>query len=570
MDLATKGLVAEFVRENSLTTITDISTQFEHFSAFALVSGKYQDAIDTTEIVVGGDAEYGIDAVAVVVNDSLVYSAADVDEIANQFASLQASIYITQSETSSAFDLQKLSHFGACVADIFQERYEAKKQTGIKKKIDTLDRLYHYAAKFRQGNPQLFLYYATTGTYNEDDVWKARRTSIEKTLVGTNLFSKVSVECIGATVLQKQYVNSKNAVSREIVFDRRTALPEMPDVKEAYVGALLAEEFLKLIEDENGELMRSVFYDNVRDWQDYNDVNTEIKNTLEDEKKRQLFSLLNNGVTLLARQIRPTGDRFSLEDYQIVNGCQTSNVLHRHRDSIIGKNVYIPVRLVSTTNDDVTVSVTRATNRQTSVSQEELLAVSDFQKKLELFFASYNQQPIKRLYYERRSRQYNAEPDIEKVRVVSMTTLIRTFSAMFLGTPHRTTRSYKTLLGSVGKEIFGANHKLEPYYACAFAWYRLEYFFRNQTIHVKYKPARYQILLAIRFFAIGSGDKQLNSKEIVKDAGHLAECAWSVASFEKIVKRSCELIEFLSNGEMDRDFLHTEEFTKKIYASFSS
>jgi hypothetical protein len=34
--------------------------------------------------------------------------------------------------------------------------------------------------------------------------------------------------------------------------------------------------------------------------------------------------LMNNGVTIIARHLQPTGNRFHIEDFQIVNGCQTS------------------------------------------------------------------------------------------------------------------------------------------------------------------------------------------------------------------------------------------------------
>lgn len=571
MDIATKGLVEEFIRENSLQKIKDVSTQFEHFSSYALISENFQDAIDTTEIVVGSDGEYGVDGIAIVINDLLVDSSSEIDDIAKVSNSMSASIYIIQSETSIGFDLQKFGHFGSCVLDIFLGRYVAPSGSAISEKMKLIQHLYAHTSKFRHGNPQCYLFYATTGTYKEDAKWGARRESITQSLWDTNLFSRVKVDCVGAQRLQKSYIRSKNAVSRDILFDKRTALPEMPGVTEAYIGVVLAEEFLKLIEDDQNEIMRGVFYDNIRDWQDYNEVNSEMKATLDDENKRELFGLLNNGVTIIARQVRPTGNRFTIEDYQIVNGCQTSNVMHRSREKVIGKNVYIPVRLVSTVSDEVTIGITRATNRQTSVSQEELLAVSDFQKKLEMFFASYSQpdnSAQSKLYYERRSRQYNAELGIEKVRVVSVTTLIRVFSAMFLGTPHRTTRSYKNLLGNIGKEIFGADHKLEPYYACAFSAYRLEYFFRNQTIDVKYKPARYQILLAVRLFVLGPHLSSMNSKDAAKEAAHLAQCAWNINVFEKIVRRACDLIELLSNGQMDRDFLHTEDFTKLLFLSF--
>lgn len=81
-----------------------------------------------------------------------------------------------------------------------------------------------------------------------------------------------------------------------------------------------------LIEDDNGDIIRGLFYDNVRDWQEYNEVNTEIRETLKCAAK-DMFVLMNNGITIISRTIQPTGNRFYISDYQIVNGCQTSHVL---------------------------------------------------------------------------------------------------------------------------------------------------------------------------------------------------------------------------------------------------
>jgi hypothetical protein len=43
---------------------------------------------------------------------------------------------------------------------------------------------------------------------------------------------------------------------------------------------------------------------------------------------------MNNGVTIIARDLRRTAQKFFIEDYQIVNGCQTSHVLFEQRGSM--------------------------------------------------------------------------------------------------------------------------------------------------------------------------------------------------------------------------------------------
>ena len=77
----------------------------------------------------------------------------------------------------------------------------------------------------------------------------------------------------------------------------------------------------------------------------------------------------------------------------------------------------VPFRLIATQDESVTASIIKATNRQTEVKEEHLLALSDFGKKLEQFFQTFPNG--KRLFYERRSRQFNSVSGIEKTRIVT-------------------------------------------------------------------------------------------------------------------------------------------------------
>ena len=58
---------------------------------------------------------------------------------------------------------------------------------------------------------------------------------------------------------------------------------------------------------------------------------------------------MNNGITIIARSLKVSGDRFSIENYSIVNGCQTSHVLYEQRREI-DESVMVPVRLIGTLN----------------------------------------------------------------------------------------------------------------------------------------------------------------------------------------------------------------------------
>jgi AIPR protein len=207
---------------------------------------------------------------------------------------------------------------------------------------------------------------------------------------------------IDAIAIQKLYNYAKNSISKTIEFENKVTIPEIRGIKEAYLGILPVKELIKLITDEYGIILRGLFYDNVRDFQGDNDVNIEIQETIQ-SLDRDFFVLLNNGVTIVADSINKTGNKFSIEGFQVVNGCQTSHVLYNNKD-VVTNTMQVPVRIIVSDDDDIKNKVIKATNRQTPVKNEELVALTDFQKSLEQYYAA---QPEEfRLYYERRSQQY--------------------------------------------------------------------------------------------------------------------------------------------------------------------
>ncbi len=168
-------------------------------------------------------------------------------------------------------------------------------------------------------------------------------------------------------------------------------------------------------------------------------------------------------------------------------------MLYDNQD-LLDDSVRIPVRIISTIDDEVMEAIITATNRQTEVKQEQFFALRAFSKKLEAFFKTFQEDTI--LFYERRAHQYDSQP-VEKTRIIGHQNLVRAVGAMILQEPHRTTRTYRLLASQVGKDIFNNSDKLEPYYAAAFALFKLEYLFRAKRIDPKFKPARWLILLAL-------------------------------------------------------------------------
>lgn len=558
MDRVSESMLAEFSKDRGIANLPE-DIRFEHFVSFITVGRHYTETFDTSDISVGKAS--GIDAIAIIANGTLITDPDGLEEV-DKTGELDVTFVFVQADRGSSFDASKIGSFGFAVRDFFNENPTLPRNEEVTTAAEIMSEIFDSSTKFKRGNPACRLYFATTGTWVGDPVLEARRRAVIDDLLATNLFRGVTFTTLGATDIQKLYRQTKNAVEREFVFANRVTVPDVPGVSQAYLGYLPVPELIKIITDDSNEIIGSLFYSNPRDFQGYNEVNEEIKGTIDSDAKSR-FVLMNNGITIIARDVRPTGDKFVIEDYQIVNGCQTSNVLFEQADK--ASNVTVPVRLIGTQDENVINLIIRATNRQTQVTEDQFFALQEFPKQLEEFFKSYP--PEHRIYFERRSRQYERLP-IEKTRIITQPNVIRAFAAMFLQEPHRTTRNYSALKAKVGSEIFAKGHKMEPYYTAAFALYKLEYLFRNGKLEPKYKPARFHILLAARL--LGNPvplPAQMNSREMEDYCKLMQKTLWNPSKCDELILQAGDVVKKAVRGNFDRDRVRTETTTKRVVAA---
>lgn len=565
MDRITKSLLQDFVKQNTLEGLPE-ETAFEHFTGYLVSSTHYTENFSSEDIHVGAGGDCGIDSIAIIINGSLITEPEEIEDLAETNGYLDVTFIFNQAERSSSFETAKIGQFGFGVNDFFSATPSLPQNDDIKAKYKIANEIFSRSSKFKKGNPQCFLYYTTTGKWSGDTNLNVRKQAVVSDLQSLNLFRKAEFEFVDAEKIQTLFRQSKNAISTEINFPQRTVLPDLPGIEQSYLGLLNSTEYLKLIQNTNEEVITSIFYDNVRHWQEWNPVNKEIKETLESSSQKIYFPLLNNGVTIIAKKINPTGNKFVVEDYQIVNGCQTSYVIYESRQHL-SPDVLIPIRLIATENSEIRNSIIKATNRQTEVTEEQLFALSDFPKKLENYFPTFD--GFKKLYYERRSRQYNSEEDVEKVRVINMTTLVRAYASMFLGFPHRTTRNYKALLRSIGNEIFNKEHKLEMYYVSAYAYYKLEYLFRSGAINSALKPARYHLIYLFRSLVNNTALPRPNSNEMARYCQTIMDALWDENVAKTKFVEAANLITQTAGNNLHRDNIRTEPFTDLIAAALS-
>lgn len=551
MDRILKSNLEEFVTsfgyENEPT-----DKAFEKFVNFSALSNEFsQKSIGTFEIdqvSVGGNGDIGLDGVAIIANGDLIFSKEQVDDLIDINGYLEVEFVITQSKMASHFNGADIGNFIFGVDDLFSElvddrEHHPRRNEDILEIIELLKYIFDKSAKMDRGLPRLSLYYVTTGAWdntNQDLI--SRFESGKRQLEKMRLFSQVIYKPLGADEITNFYRETKSKESAEISFSNKITLAEISGIKEGYFGVIPFSEYKKLIIDENDNL-KNVFYDNIRSYQGHNLVNKDIDKTLKDGKF-DLFTVMNNGVTVLAKSLTPAGNRFSLKDYQIVNGCQTSHVLYFNRNLSGIDALQIPIRIVVSDNDDVKNQVIIATNSQTEVKREQLVALSEYQKKLESYYNSIV--GVGRLYYERRSKQYNSDNTVAKSKIISIPVQIISFTSMILDEPHNVRGYYSKIVENIektGKFIFADNHECAPYYMSALAYHRLEYLFKAGILDNQYKKAKFHLLLTFRLLTEArEKPKYLNDKAFEKYCQPIIEKLNDMEECERVFKEACTVI----------------------------
>lgn len=566
MDKILKSILGVFIEEHELKNLKKEDKQFEYLAAYLIVRKHHAATFNIDDLVVGKGNDLGIDAIAILVNGFLVSEIAELEDIADDASHLDVTFIFVQATRTDGFDAAKMWTFGNGVREFFADPPTLPRNKGIKERVALVKAIYERSHKFSNRRPECLMFYASTAKWTGDPHLEGTKANIENSVTALDCFSSVSLSQVGGLDIEKLYHQDKNAIGRKFNFPLRANIPDIEGVKESFTGLISATDLLAIIRNEDGtDLLKSIFYDNVRDWLgESNSVNGEIKKTLNTDTRRH-FPLMNNGITIIAKSLQHHSEHFTIKDFQIVNGCQTCHAIWEvaKPDLFVDeplKDVFIPLRLIHTQDEEVASVITRATNRQTPVSDEAFFALEEFPRRLEQYFVA--QTSSRRLFYERRTRQYSTEP-INKARVVTQSAVARGYAAMFLNEPHSTTRSSKRIRERLGTTIFAADHKYSPYYVVAVATYRLEQLFKTKKIDRKYRSARFHVLMALRLLAVGPDAPKPNSHDMEKYCEKLADVLWGPTA-NALLMKAVGVVDSAAGGNMDRDAIRTQAVTDRV------
>lgn len=517
-DLVLEGFVTNFAEARGLSHLKP-DELFEAFAASSTLRKYHQSDVADIEdgVLVGGSGDGGLDAVAILVNGRPARTEEDVQFFVDNLRRLEVEFVFVQAKSSPNFNAADIGSFVFGIEQFFSAVTGSDPKIAFNSDIEQLVELarhvYRQTIKMQE-NPKCFLYYVTAGKWTEAPDPSGRLSNGVDRLRQLNIFSAVSAIPVDAELLKAVYRELERGVVKDVEFSKTAVFPRIAGVDDAYIGLLAGDEFIKMVSTDDGELNRELFYDNVRDFQGHNPVNGEINHTLVDEQLRHNFPLLNNGVTIVAREMNRKGDVFTISDFQIVNGCQTTHILFQNRKSI-GADTFIPVKLLATRDRQVITEVIKATNRQTAVLPEALESLTPFHKELEDFYAirESTRDLGDRMYYERRSKQY-ARDNINPRNIVSLTAQIKSFVGMFLNEPHSHPRYYGELLRSYEGRLFANDHKPEPYYASGVTLLAVEKWLNSRPDERDLRSYKHQMLMLLRASISGQDIPRLNSNAI--------------------------------------------------------
>jgi hypothetical protein len=405
--------LSRFVEENEIFSI-DESEQFEWFVNYCQIYKFYPGAFDLQDVSTSKN-DNSIDGAAILVADELILTSDEAESHFTQIRPRQTVnvryIFI-QSKRSEGFDAGDILKFGQGVDSLLADD-APRPPDPVLAEISAIHRVVvENLNKVENGRPECLLFYATTGTWNENSGLDSQTRYIEQKLRDTALFNTVTFKPLDRENLIDLWNQTRTPVAATFAANHILPLPVIENVAEAYLAIVSADSFVEsVLTDSDGRIRSSVFDHNVRAFLgDENPVNSKIKAVLETKTQHDRFAILNNGLTIVAPDVKVQGTKVSVADFQIVNGCQTSHVLFRNK-SLLSKEVQIVIRIIEAEESDILAQVVEATNSQSNVTQSQFLSITPFVRGLERFFAAFEgeDEADRKLYFERRTRQFSGQ-----------------------------------------------------------------------------------------------------------------------------------------------------------------
>jgi hypothetical protein len=558
-----KAHLDSFVQNFGLDGISE-STQFEQFSNYAVIASRTASSYEIDDVTTG-EGDDGTDGIAVIIDEDIVISEEDAQSIFSEAKrNRDVEVLFIQAKRSDSFDLGEFLKFKESILKFVNaDNYAINDdvQTSARKVFDVaMDNV----PKIRFGKPNLTARYVTTGVYRQPDALEIAKREFENQLRELGLFTSIDIQFIGRDELTSLWVATYSGVSAQLDMFSNAPMPTIAGINEAYLAVVRAREFVeKLLLTDDGNLRTQVFEENVRAFLgSENPVNQSIATTLNSGVAASRFPVLNNGITIVSPNVIVQGTILHLENYQIVNGCQTSNILFENKADL-DDSIMVTLKVVETINEDVFSELVRATNSQTKVDETQFLSLQPIVKKIEQYFNTYEGMEG-RLYFERRDRQYIGR-DIPAIRIFNLHVAAKCVAAMFFQRPDLSFKYPKRMYDELAPKMFSDDIKEVVFYAACIVLYRLHLLVSNSTLPQNMRRFKWHILVLVRAIVAGQDIPKLNSRQIEPYCQKLVDafCQHGEVAIDSL-RQAVDIVQ--SMGDVTNDRLKRQTIMEEMLA----
>jgi hypothetical protein len=500
------------------------SKKFEIFCNYCTVSKHYFGRFDPIDVTTDED-DASIDGIAIIIDGELVRTIDDAIEIFKTHkTNLSADLIFVQTKTSDSFKKNEISNFKMGIEDYLSLNPKLPNGKLNKDSLEIFLKLLDNLHKIKNRRPNIHVYYCTTGTYSHEKEISASFDILERSIKETELFYSVAVTPLGRGEILKLYttLTEKNEARLKVI--EYLGMPKMPGIPQSYIAVVNAKTFVEsLLMDSDGNFKPAVFEENVRSYLgENNDVNAAIQDTLRSDEKKSLFSVLNNGITIVAPELTltPNTKDIHLANYQIINGCQTSSTLFENI-SHLNENVNVVIKFIESPENESSSEIIAATNSQSDIPKESFFGLRSKAKLVQKYFIAQNQncQPENYIYFERRQGEFK-NSGYQSTRIFDVRELARCYAAMFLDTPHNSARYVSRIFLSNDNNLFRENDAEAYYYASALTLYKYQSLINGKRIGAQnFTKLRWHIIYIFKWLCLNTTDFPApNSKKAEKEA----------------------------------------------------
>lgn len=449
----------EFQNNDNYSSISDY---FEFFSASQILKnqGLSDDEVDNG--IVGKGLDGGCDSIYLFLNNLLITPDV-VEHISAPKDSILEMIIIQSKKTTSFGEdaVMKWKTISGNLLDLsktttdFMTRYNADVLEAFTMFRDTYTRLITSRVKLK-----FKFYYATLASELHPNVIQ-QAEELKGIIKGLFPNAVVEVTFVDSDALFDMY----NAVIENRVNLKFADIPISPNQKN-YIALVDLKSYFNFIVNDEGDVKKSFFDSNVRDYQGKNNVNSSISETLHRADDND-FWWLNNGVTVLASEATLVNNReLQIVNPEIVNGLQTSmeiyNYFSENREALESEKRSILLRIIVPDNEESRDQIIFATNNQTNIPKATLRVTDPIHLQIEMYFKNRG------LFYDRRKNYYK-NLGRKPAEIVGVSFLAQCLITIFLKKPDYARARPSTLLNDekTYNELYEKNNDLEVFYRVA-------------------------------------------------------------------------------------------------------